>query len=190
MVICETERLRLRDFCKEDIPKRLEWETIDMEWQSWDAPWERKDIDEEGINELREGLNEFAEMVGKKKDTDRRYSFELELKETGEDIGWISCYCIDDDYNYTDDDANYAFGIDIPSQRFRGMGYGYEAFSAAIEYFMSHGFDEIYTQTWSGNKPMVALAKKLGFKEICRKKDLRLVDGEKYDGLTFVYKKS
>ena len=52
MIICETERLRLRDFCKEDIPKRVEWETVDTEWQNWDAPWERTEVDEDKIKEI------------------------------------------------------------------------------------------------------------------------------------------
>ena len=82
----------------------------------------------------------------------------------------------------------FAFGIDIPPQSCRGKGYGYEAFKAAIEYLASKGMKEIYTQTWSGNTRMIALAEKLGFREVCRKKDFREVRGEKFDGLTFVHK--
>lgn len=44
MTICETDRLILRDFCKEDIDKRIEWWTKDCEWQDWDAPWEKEDL--------------------------------------------------------------------------------------------------------------------------------------------------
>ncbi len=57
-----------------------------------------------------------------------------------------------------------------------------------LNYLKIHGLDEIYTQTWSGNTRMVALAEKLGFVEINRKKDLRIVNGQKYDGLSFIYK--
>ena len=37
---------------------------------------------------------------------------------------------------------------------------------------------------------MIALAEKLGFKEVRRLKDLREVNGEKYDGLTFAITKT
>ena len=189
MIICETERLILRDFCKDDIDKRVEWWTKDCEWQNWDAPWEKEEVsDTDGsLKELIDEFNIFAERCAQKKDNDIRYSFQIEVKDTGEYIGWISCYCIDDDYSYTDEDGKYAFGIDIPPKSCRGSGYGYEAFDAAIKYLIKKGVTEIYTQTWSGNKPMIALAAKLGFEEIKRKKDFRIVDGQKYDGLTFKY---
>lgn len=190
MVICETNRLILRDFCESDIQKRIEWETIDCEWQNWDAPWEREEQpDSDGLpTDYVESLKDYADRIAHKGSDDIRYSFQIEVKETGEYIGWINCYCIDDDYTYTDGDGKFAFGIDIPPQTCRGKGYGYEAFHAAIEYLISKGQKEIYTQTWSGNERMISLAKKLGFEEICRKKDFRIVNGKKYDGLTFIYK--
>ena len=186
MVILETERLVLRDFTRADIAKRIEWETVDRDWLDWDAPWEREN--DPPLEEIVKDLESFADMIGAMKPGDKRYSFQIVVKETGEYIGWISCYCIDDNYEYTDDDALFAFGIDIPPQSCRGKGYGYEAFKAAIEYLQSKGMKEIYTQTWSGNTRMIALAEKLGFREICRKKDYREVRGKKYDGLTFVYR--
>jgi len=192
MIIIETENLILRDFIESDLQKRTEWETTDREWQKWDGPWEYEGLtveqEQANLAEYIESLRKFAQKMSLKKDEDMRYSFQLEVKESGEYIGWISCYCIDEDYTYTDADGKYAFGIDIPSQACRGKGYGYEAFHAVIGYLTAHGMSEIYTQTWSGNARMIALAKKLGFVEICRKKDYRTVDGKKYDGLTFIYK--
>jgi len=189
MVICETERLILRDFNRADIDKRIEWETRDCEWKKWDAPWEWEiDPKKDHLKSFTDGLIEFADMIAQKKEEDIRYSFQIELKESGEYIGWISCYCIDDDCNYTDGDGKYAFGIDIPPVSCRGKGYGYEAFRAAIVYLTEHGLKEIYTQTWSGNERMIALAKKLGFAEFKRKSGIRIVNGEKYDAITYIYK--
>ena len=34
------ERVLLRDFMRQDIEKRLYWETVETEWQLWDVPWE------------------------------------------------------------------------------------------------------------------------------------------------------
>ena len=191
MIILETERLILRDFVKEDIAKRIEWETLDTEWHEWDGPWEYENLtpeeQEKNLQSHIEGLQRFADMISRKSEEDMRYSFQLIEKATGEYIGWISCYCIDEDYNYTGEDGLYAFGIDIPPQSRRGKGYGYEAFKAVLDYLVSHGLTEIYTQTWSGNTRMTALARKLGFQEAGRKIGYRSFRGKQYDAITYKY---
>jgi len=45
--------------------------------------------------------------------------------------------------------------------------------------------DILYMHTWSGNFPMVALATKVGFTESERVKNHHVVNGAKYDALTF-----
>ena len=54
-----------------------------------------------------------------------------------------------------------------------------------MAYLHSLGFDELYTQTWSGNERMIRLAEKLGFTECGRELKERTVRGQQYDGLTF-----
>ena len=54
-----------------------------------------------------------------------------------------------------------------------------------IDYLKAHGNQRIFTQTWSGNERMIALAQKLGFAEYRRKDGIRQVRGGVYDGLTF-----
>lgn len=54
-----------------------------------------------------------------------------------------------------------------------------------IKYLLERGEAPIFTQTWSGNHRMIHVAEKIGFEECRRKKDLRMVRGERYDGLTF-----
>ena len=90
--------------------------------------------------------------------------------------------------NIKDGDGKYAFGIDIPHVPCGGKGYGYEAFRAAIVYLTEHGLKDIYTQTWSGNERMIALAKKLGFVEFKRKSGIRIVNGNNYDAITYRYR--
>ena len=70
MVICETERLILRDFTRDDIAKRIEWETVDREWLDWDAPWEREN--DLPVEEMVQGLEEFADMTAAKSPKDMR----------------------------------------------------------------------------------------------------------------------
>ena len=57
-----------------------------------------------------------------------------------------------------------------------------------IVYLTEHGLKDIYIQTWSGNERMIALAKKLGFVEFKRKGGIRIVNEEKYDAITYIYK--
>ncbi len=186
----ETKDLILRDICEEDLKKHYTWLTHDTEWWNWDASyWQYQNLSEEllaiEIPKLMDSMRSFLQMVSQKKPDDVRYSFQIELKQTGEYIGWISCYCIDENFVATDDDALYAFGIDIPEKKYRSKGLGFQAFSAAIEYYKAHGIDEVYTQTWSGNTPMIRLAQKIGFKLVDVKKDARDHNGKKYDALTF-----
>ena len=186
----ETKDLILRDICEEDLKKHYTWLTHDTEWWNWDASyWQYQNLSEEQlaieIPKLMDGMRNFLQMVSQKKPDDVRYSFQIELKQTGEYIGWISCYCIDENFVATDEDALYAFGIDIPEKKYRSKGLGFQAFSAAIEYYKAHGIDEVYTQTWSGNTPMIRLAQKIGFKLVDVKKDAREHNGKKYDALTF-----
>ena len=186
----ETKDLILRDICEEDLKKDYTWLTHDTEWWNWDASyWQYQNLSEEQlaieIPKLMDSMRNFLQMVSQKKPDDVRYSFQIELKQTGEYIGWISCYCIDENFVATDDDALYAFGIDIPEKKYRSKGLGFQAFSAAIEYYKAHGIDEVYTQTWSGNTPMIRLAQKIGFKLVDVKKDAREHNGKKYDALTF-----
>ena len=186
----ETKDLILRDICEEDLKKHYTWLTHDTEWWNWDASyWQYQNLSEEQlaieIPKLMDSMRNFLQMVSQKKPDDVRYSFQIELKQTGEYIGWISCYCIGENFVATDDDALYAFGIDIPEKKYRSKGLGFQAFSAAIEYYKAHGIDEVYTQTWSGNSPMIRLAQKIGFKLVDVKRDAREHNGKKYDALTF-----
>ena len=59
------------------------------------------------------------------------------------------------------------------------------ALIAWIKYLYNNGFQELYTQTWSGNERFLKLAKKVGFEEVLRLKDFRQVNGKNYDALTF-----
>ena len=46
-MILKDDTVLLRDFKREDIAKRIEWETEQTEWQLWDAPWEYEGLTEE-----------------------------------------------------------------------------------------------------------------------------------------------
>ena len=45
-MILKDDTVLLRDFKREDIAKRIEWETEKTEWQLWDGPWEYEGLTE------------------------------------------------------------------------------------------------------------------------------------------------
>lgn len=185
-MICEN--LVLRDFVESDIAARIRWETEETEWQLWDAPWETEGLTEaekqEELEAYTERMRAWPEKYAQMPDEQMRYAFQLETLE-GRYIGWVSAYCIDDTFSYTEEDWHIAIGIDIPDMAARGKGYSYSALRAFIRYLRAHGIEEIYTQTWSGNARMIHIAQKLGFEAYCRKQGIRQVRGGVYDGLTF-----
>jgi len=163
----------LRYIKESDIEDYVRWTTTETEWNDWDAPWE---VDEEGgfVAWQRDMLNEEPHFYSK-----------LEIDTlAGKHLGWVLCYGVDD----LGKTKVTAVGLNIPVVGDRGMGYG----KNALTLYMAHLFkkeDVLYTQTWSGNTPMLRLAEKIGFAEVRRIKDLREVGGKKYDALTFAMSK-
>jgi RimJ/RimL family protein N-acetyltransferase len=179
----------LRDIILDDVIDYVSWFSKDTEWMKWDAPWERDiEVDENVL------YNRFYQIYHRNatqlKPDDIRHRFEICIQnEDQTHIGWISSYMIDDQYNYNIHGTHKAIGIDIPSPEFRKKGYGYSAIQTFIDYLNEQGIHDIYLQTWSGNIRMIEVAKKIGFKEVNRYPNLRLVDGKTYDALTFIFSK-
>lgn len=177
------KKVYLRDFEEADIADHIYWNTKETEWKKWDTPWVRSSVFDEA---------EYREKMWKKCQRELssqaiRYSFEICEKDTERHIGWMNAYTIDRKYEACSGDGDIALGIDIPESAFRKKGYGKEAFSLFINYWNEQGYQDIYTQTWSGNDGMIALAKSLGFTLCKRKNGIYQLDGQVYDWLTFVY---
>lgn len=174
----------LRDTIKQDLEDYIRWNTTETEWQNWDAPWEN-DSNVPFSEQVASAERYVNHCIASAENNAVRRSFEI-CTEDSTHIGWINRYYINDNYSWTQDEANTAIGIDIPSVEQRGRGYGENALKCFIQYLSENGIDTIYTQTWSGNERMVHLAEKLGFAECDRKAGIRLVDGKRYDAVTFV----
>lgn len=165
-----TKNLTLCPIQPHHIPSYHRWTTTETEWQNWDAPWETED--------WQDFVTRQEKNIGQPRKI--HYKLEIETRIRGQHIGWVSSYNIDGD------PTKLAVGIDIPPLAARGKGYGREALTAFIHYLWdATGLETIYTQTWSVNTPMLALAAKMGFEEIQRIKNKREVNGKPYDALTF-----
>ena len=170
--------LILRDMLEQDIADNVRWFTTETEWSDWDAPWEPI---EGGEDEQRASWTEYYEAVKDAPPEVFRWKREIELD--GVHIGWVSSYT---DLEYLDKPEEHpAVGICIIPQEARGRGAGTEALRQFIDDIRAHGHSTVYTQTWSGNLPMIRLAEKLGFREVCRKPQIREVRGQRYDAITF-----
>lgn len=165
-----TDRLILQDIALPDIEDYVRWYTVETEWMHWDAPWEW----EEPFDTL--ALTELYQKRLRLPLTAQRTRFELYLPENRH-IGWVSSYLMEN--------GKPAIGIDIPLPEDRRQGLGTIAYLMLVHYFLKNGITEIYTQTWSGNLPMIALAEKIGFRESERQIGVRKVRGSSYDALTF-----
>lgn len=190
-MILKDDVVLLRDFKREDIAKRIEWETVKTEWQMWDAPWEYEGLTEEQKKEelqrYKKAMEKWAALCETLSDEMPRKSFQICTPE-GEYVGWCDSYFINEDYETEEGGDRLAVGIDLPEESARGKGLATHALRLFMAYLHSLGFDELYTQTWSGNERMIRLAEKLGFTECCRKPEIRTVRGQRYDGLTFQIK--
>lgn len=168
----------LRDMIESDIEDYVTWFTAETEWANWDAPWEPLDCDE---TTERAAWTEYYHSVKTLADHIVRWKFEIE--ENGVHIGWISAYT---DLGYIENPEKIpAIGLDIPNPNVRGRGCGTDALKQFIAYLRKHGHRSFYTQTWSGNHPMIRVAEKFGFKEVFRKKNARWVNGKQYDAITY-----
>ena len=184
----EYKDIILRDMTEEDIEDYIRWNTVETDWANWDAPWEAlPDLLTFNPEEYRK---KELEKLAKPKDK-IRWGFEIETVK-GEHIGAVSSYMMNENFEWIPakdikpgDKAFRAVGISICESSFCEKGFGTKALAAFINYYFENGEAEIFTQTWSGNIRMIKCAEKLGFEECRRKKDLRLVRGEHYDGLTF-----
>lgn len=180
------QNIILRDYQESDIDDDIRWNTVETEWGDWDAPWEKlQPIDPEEFRRVR-----LKRLDAQK--TSPLLRLEIDTAD-GVHIGAVNSYVIDAWFNWQrispgqtlTPNMRVALGIDICERAYWSGGWGTQALTAFVRYWLENGYQDIYTQTWSGNTRMIGLAKKLGFVECCREPGFRQVRGGTYDGLTF-----
>lgn len=179
----------LRDMVEQDIEDDFRWNTIEKEWELWDEPWEQDEPFD--LEQFRENQFSTLQQLERLKASGTfRWSLEIDF-EDGTHIGAVDTYLIDSNYNRIaqKDLKNkqpfyYALGIAIFEPSYWSKGLGTQALTAYIQHHLDYNNDEIYLQTWSGNKRMIQVAKKLGFSICDSQENIRQVRGQYYDALT------
>jgi len=187
MLVIRHKNIVLRSIVESDIADWVEWSTSETEWTDWNAPWWKDDpgyCPKRWAEQLIQ--NRRRELVASPPDVHVRLCIETDC---GRHIGSVSratdlrLYSEDAVKGYDD---KLKLGIVIPPVDARGKGYGVNALTLWMAYlFDKHGTDMLYTQTWSGNLPMVALAERVGFAEHVRRAGTREVRGKAYDAVGF-----
>lgn len=169
-----------------DIDDIIYWNTEEIEWQNWDAPWLHKEEDDFDWETYRK--EKTVMILNPKGDDVVRQRFEVCINDEKQThIGSISSYFINDQYKIDENSTNnITIGMDIYEVKYRRHGYGRQAYMLYLQYLKQHGYTHVYTQTWSGNVPLIKMAQSLGFKECNRFVGIREVNQQKYDELTFV----
>ncbi|MCL2557645.1 MAG: GNAT family N-acetyltransferase [Treponema sp.] len=111
--------------------------------------------------------------------SDEGHNYAMVLKEGDELLGNISLMEIDGVHR------SATLGLFIGEAARRGKGYGAEA----IRLILGYGFDtlnlhNIMLNVNSGNAQGIACYKKVGFKEIGRRREARFIDGRFFDDLS------
>ena len=171
------ERVRLRDFEEKDLQLYWRWMQPGNAWQRTDGPY----YPPETPQELEAGFAKIKKRVTEKNFPSPRMFLAIADKDTDVLVGRVSSYweCVDTKW--------LCAGIDIYDQGKWGKGLGYEAMRLWVDYLFGARPDivRLELRTWSGNRGMVRLAEKLGFRrEACFRK-ARIVDGNYYDALGF-----
>ena len=181
----QNETIILRDMIEQDIEDIIFWNTKEVEWMDWDAPWMRDKEEDFDWDSYRK--NKIVEIQSKKENTNLRMRLEVCLNnDECTHIGSISSYFIDDTFKMNEKGNRIAMGMDIYEKKYRGYGYGKQSYILYLQYLKQKGYTQAFTQTWSGNIALIKMAKSIGFIECNRFKDLRIVNNQKYDALTFI----
>lgn len=172
----EGQKIELRDWRLSDVEPYREWNRPGLDWQSLDGPYYRSEIDES--LEIAEGLRR---TIGQQDFNSPRMRLAVVDLATHRLIGAVSSYWESKETLWL------CAGITLFDPKFWGKGIGFESLGLWCDYLFKHRQEivRLDMRTWSGNQGLIALAKKLGFKQEACFRKARIVNKEYFDGLGF-----
>jgi len=136
------------------------------------------------LNDLEVSINttlasQMVSLLGEKeflKDMSQEQHFAIIERETEQLIGTCGFVTVNQLHQ------NAELGILIGNKDYWGQGYGTEAINLLVDYgFNILNLHNIKLNVYSFNQRAIKCYKKCGFKEIGRRREARVVAGEKYD---------
>jgi RimJ/RimL family protein N-acetyltransferase len=142
-------------------------------WWRWDAPWEGRPTP----SELRVVARQAAWLVRDRRRPPLRMIIETKANRP---VGIVSRYWVDERTRWLE------VGVGIYAARHWGRGYGTEALALWVGYlFDVLPIRRIGLRTWSGNRRMIRLARRLGFVQEARFREAYPAPGHVYDRVAF-----
>ncbi len=179
MFVKRGKRLVLRDMALEDVEAWGHWMGPGHRWRELDGPYYQSEPTAAGVREAI--AKQRARLSGEHALPTVRGRATIALADSDVYLGQVSRYWISEETNWA------AIGITIYDPVNWGKAYGYEALGLWSEYLLDSEprFARLDMRTWSGNKGMMRLAEKLGYRQEACFRNARVVEGKLYDGLGY-----
>lgn len=162
----EGEKVRLRS---------LELTDLDAMMEHWNDFNIRHNI-ESAIPDSRQDREDFIKNSWKLRSEGKAYIFTIERKDTNEFLGHASIYIQRNRARSAD------LGIMIYSKENWDKGYGTDAMNVILDFgFNYQNLHRIELSVYPNNKRAIYMYKKLGFKEVGRRRESRFMDGKYQD---------
>lgn len=169
-VITKDDKVSLIRRTKDHFELFRNWYVNKGEWHQYDAPWETRN----NTDELNEKYLKSIEMekAGKYRG--------LLIKDTDGYLGWVSVY------GYPAHPDSKYVGIDICENERLNKGIGTHALKLWITYvFSAYQCHRVGLVTWSFNARMIHVARKIGFIEEGKEREVHHWNGEWIDRYHF-----
>lgn len=167
----------LRELKLKDLDDYLIWKHPNRKFREYNGPYYKQETEKE----LQELISEYRNKL----ENDEKNVLEnkkiIANKNTDEIIGEVNWYWKSKETLWME------LGIVIFNEYYWGKGIGFKA----LKYWINEKFEEnlkiirLGISTWSGNKRMIKLSEKLGFKKEAVYRKARIVNGEYFDSVSF-----
>lgn len=174
-ILMTGNRVVLRDFQHHDLDAFAHWQQLGHTWQEYDGPYyPYEPLAPAYIQQMKKWVDDSNWPHPRRKVV-------IADRETDSLLGVVTWYWMSEETNWP------ALGIVIYDPANWGQGIGYEALGLWSDYLFGVELDfaRLDLRTWSGNRGMMRLAEKVGYKQEACFRKARIVKGEFYDGMGY-----